>query len=732
MSVEEILGGVFPRRVLSLLERRGVKKLYPTQVEAIKAGLFSDLSMIVSAPTASGKTLVAVLAMLYTLLRGGKVLYLTPLRALASEKYEEFKSLFTELGFKVAVSTGDYDQADPWLAKYDVIVSTNEKADSLVRHRAPWLSSIHLLVVDEIHTLGSERRGATLEVLLTRLRTEMKDGMKILGLSATVKNLEELAKWIEARPVRVNWRPVKLKEGVYYDGQIYFEDETVKLGYFDDPYLDLLEDITRKGGQMLLFAPTRRSAVAAAKKLARISQRRLSDKERRSLKEVSAKLRRVSSDKVTALLADLVERGVAFHHAGLAPAARRLVEDAFRGFLLKAVSATPTLAAGVNLPARRVVISSYRRFNVELGYYERIPVMEYKQMAGRAGRPQYDKEGEAILIARTIEEVDYLFDEYIHAEPEKILSQLGSEPVLRSQLLSVISTGGVGNVETLEKFLEKTLYSVQFGIFSLKALASRILRRLGEKGLVVIEDSGTLSATPLGRRTAELYIDPETTIEGVEFFKSHGEPSILAYLMLLCHTPDMSTLYLRRNEKEKLLEIAEERAGEIGYRMPLDDVELEFFLSRLKTALLLEDWIEEAGEDTLVEKYEVGPGDIYSITQTAEWIAFSLSQIADILGYTLHSANLNILSKRIKHGVREELLELVALPGIGRVRARILYNHGYRSLLDLAQASVEELAKIRGIGPSLAEKIKKYFESPSTGEAEEGEAPLQETIDAFF
>lgn len=733
MSVEETLRDYLPARMIEALKSKGIERLYPTQIEAIKAGLFGERNIVVSAPTASGKTLVAILAMMHNLLSGKKVLYLTPLRALASEKYEEFRRFFSDLGYRVAVSTGDYDQADPWLTRYDIIVSTNEKADSLLRHRAQWLRDVGLLVVDEIHILGSERRGATLEVLLTRVKTEMGENVRIVGLSATIKNLEELARWLKAIPVRVEWRPVRLREGVYYDGQVYFEEDTLKLGYFNDPYLDLFEDTVRRGGQLLLFAPTRRSAVAAAKKLSRISGRHLSQRDKRSLKEAAAKLRHLSSDKVTQLLADLVEKGVAFHHAGLSPSARRLIEESFRGLLLKAVTATPTLAAGVNLPARRVVIASYRRFNVELGYYERIPVMEYKQMAGRAGRPQYDKEGEAILIARTIEEVDYLFDEYIHAEPEKILSQLGSEPVLRSQLLSVVSTGGIGDVETLEKFLERTLYAVQFGLFSLKSLASRILTRLSEKGLIILDDRGSLAATPLGRRTAELYIDPETTIEGIEFFRRTAEASTLAHLLLICHAPDMTTLYLRRNEKERLLEVAKEREGELGYEIPVDEVELEFFLSKLKTALLLEDWIEETGEDALVEKYEVGPGDIYAITQTAEWIAFSLSQIADIVGESRHSARLSVLSKRIKHGVREELLELVSIPGIGRVRARILYNHGYRGLLDIAQAPVDELAKIRGIGPTLAEKIKKYFEGTGEGEGfEDEEAPLQETIDAYL
>ena len=728
-----ILTNYFSDDVVEYIKRRGIKSLYPTQIAAIKSGLLEGKNMIVSAPTASGKTFVAMLAMTKHLKEGGKILYLSPLKALAAEKYREFKSFFEGLNFRTAISTGDFDSSDPWLGKYDVIVTTNEKADSLVRHKAPWLADLSLIVVDEIHILGTERRGATLEVLLTRLKMELKDP-QFLGLSATIKNLNELARWLDAVPVRILWRPVELKEGVYYDGEIYFENgETKKLGYYSNALYDLTYDTLREKGQILIFSSTRRSSVSGAKKLSIISKKFLDKMQVRELDKAARSLKKMSNDKVTLQLAEIVSMGAAFHHAGLAPKAREAIEELFRENLLKIIVATPTLAAGVNLPARRVVISSYRRYNVELGYYERIPVMEYKQMAGRAGRPQYDKYGEAILIGRTLEEVDFLFDEYIRAEPEKISSQLGSEPILRSQMLSLISTGNIDSANRLRDFFEKTFYSVQYGLFSLETLASRLLKRLAEKGLIEFEDE-RLEATSIGRRVSELYIDPETAITGMEFFKKYQRVSTLGYLLLLAHTPDMPILYVRRGDRKYLEQVIAERTREIPYEPPIDEFEYEYFLSRLKTALLLESWINEFPEEYIVEKFDVGPGDIYSLTQTAEWISYSLSKIAEILGHLEHSGRLFTLSKRIKHGVKEELLELVSIRGIGRVRARNLYNHGFKSLYDIINADLSELAKVPGIGMSIAKRLKEGLNIEETVVSKEAQISENEqtTLDKYL
>lgn len=706
----ELFARYFGVQVAKLLvEKIGIRTLYPTQETAIKNGVLDGKSLILAAPTASGKTLVAELTALKHLLSGGKVIYLTPLRALASEKYREFSAFFGVFGYRVAASTGDYDSADPHLGKYHVIIATNEKADSLLRHKAPWFKELTLVVADEIHILGLEKRGAVLEVLLTRAK-ETLSRAQFLGLSATIRNVEELASWLGAKPLKVDWRPVPLREGVYYDGVIYYQDGSTKnLANHSNPLLDLAVDTLEEGGQILVFSPTRKTAASDARKLAGVTRKFLDEKEVRRLKEEAGRILHHHSDKISEMLAKLVKEGVAFHHAGLPLDAREIVEKLFRERFLKAIVATPTLAAGVNLPAKRVVVADYRRYDVELGYYERIPVMEYKQMAGRAGRPGFDREGDAVLIARSFDEAEMLLEEYVKASPERIYSQLGSESVLRAQVLSVIATSEeAGDESEAEKLFCKTLYAHQFGSLTVRAAVSRIIRWLREAGFVE-ERGGKIKATILGHRVAELYIDPVTADMGMRFFSSVESATPLAYLFLISSTPDAMVISARRRDYDFLESVLEQRRSELP-KPPDDELEYYNYLSHLKTALLLEDWVNEVREEVIVDRYDVGPGDLYFITQTAVWIAYSLSQVAGVLGRMEHAARLGILNKRLEHGVKEELLELVSLKGIGRVRARNLYNYGYRSILDLLNASVDDLARVPGIGPNLAKSIKAQLE----------------------
>src|SRR3989441_12199195 len=162
-------------KVVPLLENGGLDQLYPPQEDAIRAGVLDWKNLVLASPTASGKTLVAEICILtHVLERNGKAIYLAPLRALASEKFKEFQR-YSEIKkpsgehLRVGISTGDYDSSDPWLGRYDIIISTNEKADSLLRHRAPWMNELSLVVTDEIHLLTHHETRPTLEAVLTRL-----------------------------------------------------------------------------------------------------------------------------------------------------------------------------------------------------------------------------------------------------------------------------------------------------------------------------------------------------------------------------------------------------------------------------------------------------------------------------------------------------------------------------------------------------------------------------------
>jgi helicase len=209
-----------PEKIFAEIEKRGFKTLRPCQYKAIDAGLFKDKNLLVCTPTASGKTLVAELAALNAIFHDqGKAVYVVPLRALASEKYSQFKRDYPNL--KVAVSSGDIDGNDSYLERYDIIITTSEKFDSLIRHRTPWLRSVKVVIIDEIHLLHDVSRGPTLEVLITILR-KILPKLQLIGLSATIGNPEELASWLDAVLVKDDWRPVRLDKGVYLDGEIEF------------------------------------------------------------------------------------------------------------------------------------------------------------------------------------------------------------------------------------------------------------------------------------------------------------------------------------------------------------------------------------------------------------------------------------------------------------------------------------------------------------------------------
>jgi len=211
-----------PEKLYSVLKSEGIDKLRPAQTKSLKAGLLEGKSLLVCTPTASGKTLVAEIAFMNSILnRKGKAIYIVPLKALASEKYKEFSRKYGAL-MKIGVSIGDFDSSDPYLHTFDLIITTSEKLDSLIRHHAPWLREIAVVIVDEVHLLNDPGRGPTLEILITMLKLLIKNA-QFIALSATIGNEKELAEWLDAKLVDDKWRPVDLHKGIYFDGKIEFE-----------------------------------------------------------------------------------------------------------------------------------------------------------------------------------------------------------------------------------------------------------------------------------------------------------------------------------------------------------------------------------------------------------------------------------------------------------------------------------------------------------------------------
>ncbi|AGN01634.1 ski2-like helicase [Salinarchaeum sp. Harcht-Bsk1] len=784
MDVETI--PELPTGAAELLREDGIDSLYPPQAEAVEAGVTQGDNLVASVPTASGKTLIAQLAMISAIDRGGTALYIVPLRALASEKAAEFEQL-EALGIDVGVSTGNYEASGEWLASKDLIVATSEKVDSLVRNGASWIENLGCVVSDEVHLIDDPERGPTLEVTLAKLR-QLNPGAQIVALSATIDNADAIAEWLDAELVDTDWRPIDLRMGVHYGGAAHFDDgeeghtrEELPVGASESATGAIVRDTLEDGGSTLVFVNSRRNAEAAAGRLGSVVEPNLEPEERAKLATLAEEIRDVSDTETSDDLADAVAKGAAFHHAGLASEHRSLVEDAFRDRLVKVVSATPTLAAGVNTPSRRVVVRDWRRFDGNAGGMQPLPVLEVHQMMGRAGRPGMDPYGEALLLAKGHDELDELFDRYVEADPEPVQSKLAAEPALRTHVLATVASGFARSREELLSFLEETLYASQ------TSEAGRI-GRVVEDVLVYLQrndflerDGGTLTATNLGHTVSRLYLDPmsaATIVDGIEHalvvddgsasgdsaaerrdetseevplddaeaalneesasggftpaselvdsatagddaadgaendVEAATEPAEdagptyaddvpltpLALYHLVSRTPDMYELYLRSGDRETYSELYYEHETELLGAAPSEYEEdrFEHWLSALKTAKLLEDWAEELDEDKITNRYGVGPGDIRSKVDTAEWLLGATEEIVAELGAPVVD-DVREARMRVQHGVKDELLELVGVRGVGRKRARRLYRAGIenREALRTADKSVI-LGALRG------------------------------------
>ncbi len=716
MQIEELAKFGIPDWAVEKLGEKKIEKLNPAQEAAVKSGLLKGKNLVLASPTASGKTLVAMLAIAKKVSEGKKALYVVPLRALASEKYEEFAEFFS--GYKVAISTGDYDASDEKLGWNDIIVLTVEKLDSLMRHNISWLESAGIAVADEVHLINDASRGPTLEIVLTRLK---KTGAQILALSATIKNVSEIAGWLEAEKAASAYRPVKLWQGVFDGRKIkYLNREEKKIGEAaDEKELALAEDTLKMKKQCIIFAGTRKSAENSAEKAAERAMKFLDSGEKAQLKEKSDRILSAlgSPTQQCKKLSVLVSKGAAFHHAGLAGSQRKIIEEAFRDGLIKIIASTPTLAAGVNLPAYRCILRDMKRFYAGLGS-RYIPVLEYQQMAGRAGRPRFDSEGEAIIVAKSSNEGEELFEKYVMGEAEEITSKLAVEPILKTHVLALISSGLRTN-EEIADFFSKTFYAFQYG--NISALFGKLRNVISELiGYGFAETCGDeIRATRMGRRVSELYLNPDS---GWKFSRALAlQSKEFGLLQLIASANEMMpALYVRNSEYPDMEEQLTKREAELMIADGKDIFE-DDALGSFKTALFLESWCSEKGEDFIFEKFGVSPGELHARLEIADWLLYCCHEIAFLLGMKESLNTIKKLRTRLKYGVMEELLPLVRLRGIGRVRARKLWNSSVRSVFDLRKVPLEKLAAL--IGAKTAEEIKRQV---TDGKEDGGQTELNE------
>lgn len=682
-----------PENIKRILLDTGINELRPPQILAVENDIL-EKNIIVASPTASGKTLIAEIAFLNAIINENKkCIYLVPLRSLASEKYYEFKEKYDKI-MDIGLSIGDLDSEEKYLGKCDLILCTSEKLDSLLRHGVDWMQKIGLVIADEIHLLGDGHRGATLEVLITRLKTGTRT--KFLGLSATIKNAKEISEWLNAGLVQSDYRPVELKEGVHLETEIDFFPEKIKLKEEKEPLYSILKETAERKKQAIIFVNSRKRAEQLAEKCPELDNsaelKNVSDKVLNTLEKPTPQCERLSK---------LILKGVAFHHAGLLNKQRTLIEKEFRKGNIRTIFATPTLSMGVDLPAFRVLIKDLKRYSPEEGYSEWIKVGEYKQLAGRAGRPKYESWGEAVTFAKSEEEKQYILENFILGETENIYSQLSHEPTLRMHILSLISQNVINKEEDIIGFFNNSFHAHQYG--NADALDVKIRKVLDdlESYEFIKCDVNKIIPTPLGKRVTQLYLDPESAYKMIIALAKANEKELnaMSFLHTICMTFEMKPL-LRLN-KDDIYETGEDYELDKAYLLFEEpspyDYEYETFLKAYKTAQLFNSWIEEVNEDQIMKKFGIGPGDLRAKNVNADWLLYSLSELARMLKQNNLITPINTLRLQLKYGISSELIPLVKYKGIGRVRARKLYNAGITNARKIKQAPLAELSRLIGV-----------------------------------
>ena len=671
-----------------------IKEFNPAQNAVIDSGFLEDqTNYIIAIPTASGKTVLGVMAALNAVLNGGKAVYAVPLISIQNEKVKEFKK-FEQFGIKVGKHPSSSDLA----------VMVFESFDAITRFSWNTLRDIDLLIVDEFHMIGEYSRGPTMECAITRSRI-LNPGMRIIALSATLKNMNELSSWLDAHVVQHDFRPVPLYKDVLTTEEMETKNK-------NDVIVKILNTSIEESSQALVFVSTRRFTESLAKYTSGKIKRRISPDQRSKFHEVSQKILDVPRKRgslpteVCLKLAECVENGVAFHHAGLFDKQKEIIEDEFRAGNLLMITATPSLMYGVNLPSKNVVIRDYTRWTSQGP--QPIPVFDYEQMSGRAGRPGYDTEGYSYLIAKSVDEAYNLKEHYVYGEIETTNSKLieNRDAVYRQIITQVASTLAKKPADLLE-FFDKTFYGFQMGnneysnslgIDSMGYEINSSLEFLVQNGIIMPTPDG-LKTTEFGMLIAKSKYTVETAVRLREFATRSSEINTSQLLYEICKTPDMPRIIFKgRKSKEPVrdkLNKAEVFVVDIG--------------NTEATAATLMEWMDERNEYEIENAFNVYAASTRRSAYEASLLVKFFKNICNVINFYSGVDVLDMMSARLYYGVKPDIIPMVvSIKRLGRKRARSLVKAFGE---DLRYITREELLKIDGIGPKTAEAILEKYSS---------------------
>lgn len=666
-----------------------IKEFNPAQKAVIESGYLEDKSnYIISIPTASGKTVLGILPALKTILNGGKAIYAAPLLSIQNEKVKEFKA-FEEHGIKVGKHPSNSDLS--------VIVF--ESFDALTRFSWNVLREVDTLIIDEFHMIGEYSRGPTLESAITRAKI-INPSLRIIALSATLKNIDEIEQWLDGKTVEHNYRPVPLNKEV-------LDAEMFNTKNKNDVIVKIVEKAIEDNSQALSFVSTRRFTESLATYVAKKIDKKTTKEQKQKFKQVADKLLEVPKKKgslptTTCLkLAEAAEKGVVFHHAGLFNEQKEIIEDEFRKGNILMITATPSLMYGVNLPSKYVVIRDHTRWTSNGP--ASIPVFDYEQMSGRAGRPQYDDVGYSYLVAKTMDEAFDLEARYVNGEIELTNSKLiDNKDAIYKQIIAQIASSLSKNLDDLNDFFGKTLYGFQMkNNPSMSMFAQDSLNWELESALEFLLQNGIIRATPEGLKTtdfgnliAKSNYAVETAVKIKEYVSTMEKLNPAEMIYALAETPDLPLISFKgRKSKDPV----RDKLSECGlFAVDIGNPEA--------TAVSLIEWIDERNEYEIENAYNVYSASTRRSAYEASRLVKFAKNTLEVLGNYSNLKDMDYLSARLYYGVKEDIIPLVVgVKRLGRKRARLLM----KTFGDnLSEASEKELQKVEGIGPKLAGKVK--------------------------
>lgn len=666
-----------------------IKEFNPAQKAVIESGYLEDKSnYIISIPTASGKTVLGILPALKTILNGGKAIYAAPLLSIQNEKVKEFKA-FEEHGIKVGKHPSNSDLS----------VMVFESFDALTRFSWNVLREVDTLIIDEFHMIGEYSRGPTLESAITRAKI-INPSLRIIALSATLKNIDEIEQWLDGKTVEHNYRPVPLNKEV-------LDAEMFNTKNKNDVIVKIVEKAIEDNSQALSFVSTRRFTESLATYVAKKIDKKTTKEQKQKFKQVADKLLEVPKKKgslptTTCLkLAEAAEKGVVFHHAGLFNEQKEIIEDEFRKGNILMITATPSLMYGVNLPSKYVVIRDHTRWTSNGP--ASIPVFDYEQMSGRAGRPQYDDVGYSYLVAKTMDEAFDLEALYVNGEIELTNSKLiDNKDAIYKQIIAQIASSLSKNLDDLNDFFGKTLYGFQMkNNPSMSMFAQDSLNWELESALEFLLQNGIIRATPEGLKTtdfgnliAKSNYAVETAVKIKEYVSTMEKLNPAEMIYALAETPDLPLISFKgRKSKDPV----RDKLSECGlFAVDIGNPEA--------TAVSLIEWIDERNEYEIENAYNVYSASTRRSAYEASRLVKFAKNTLEVLGNYSNLKDMDYLSARLYYGVKEDIIPLVVgVKRLGRKRARLLM----KTFGDnLSEASEKELQKVEGIGPKLAGKVK--------------------------